>query len=100
MAEDKQDRGRRRRRIKQALRGLRYGEVRVIVQDGTVVQLEKLERVRLRGSVRQRERALTQRRRRNDGSSRFSECTGWSDRSTKGPLGKNHRHRLATSRAD
>jgi hypothetical protein len=36
--------------IRQALRGLQYGEVSVIVQDGVVVQLERRERKRLRGS--------------------------------------------------
>ncbi len=36
--------------IRQALYGLRYGEVSVIVQDGVVVQLERRERKRLRGS--------------------------------------------------
>ena len=35
--------------IRQALRGLRFGEVSVIVQDGVVVQLERRERKRLRG---------------------------------------------------
>ena len=33
--------------IRQALRGLRFGEVRVIVQNGVVVQIERLERTRL-----------------------------------------------------
>jgi hypothetical protein len=33
--------------IQQALRGLRFGEVRVIVHDGLVVQVERLERRRL-----------------------------------------------------
>jgi hypothetical protein len=36
--------------IRQALRGLQYGEVSVIVQDGVVVQLERRERKRLRGT--------------------------------------------------
>ncbi len=36
--------------IRQALQGLRYGEVSVIVQDGVVVQLERRERKRLRSS--------------------------------------------------
>ncbi len=36
--------------IRQALSGLRFGEVSVIVQDGVVVQLERRERKRLRGS--------------------------------------------------
>lgn len=33
--------------VRQALRGLRYGEVRLIVQDGVVVQVDRLERRRL-----------------------------------------------------
>jgi len=33
--------------IEKALRGLRFGEVRVIVQDGVVVQIERTERKRL-----------------------------------------------------
>jgi hypothetical protein len=32
--------------IQAALRGLRYGEVRIVVQDGVVVQVEKTERMR------------------------------------------------------
>ncbi len=36
--------------IRQALQGLRYGEVSVVVQDGVVVQLERRERKRLRGA--------------------------------------------------
>ena len=35
---------------RQALHGLRFGEVSVIVQDGVVVQLERRERKRLRSS--------------------------------------------------
>ena len=34
--------------IRQALIGLQYGEVSVIVQDGVVVQVERIERKRLR----------------------------------------------------
>ncbi len=34
-------------RIQNALGGLRFGEVRVIVQDGVVVQVERTEKVRL-----------------------------------------------------
>jgi hypothetical protein len=33
--------------IERALRGLRFGEVTVIVQDGVVVQVERTERTRL-----------------------------------------------------
>jgi hypothetical protein len=35
-------------RVREALRGLRYGEVTVIVQDGIVVQIERTEKLRLR----------------------------------------------------
>ncbi len=35
-------------RIQDALRGLRFGEVTIVVQDGVVVQVERTERVRLR----------------------------------------------------
>lgn len=35
-----------------ALRGLQFGEVTVIVQDGVVVQVDRLERRRLRGPRR------------------------------------------------
>jgi hypothetical protein len=35
------------RQIEEALRNLRFGEVRVVVQDGVVVQVERIERVRL-----------------------------------------------------
>jgi hypothetical protein len=35
-------------RLREALRGLRYGEVTVIVQDGIVVQIERTEKLRLR----------------------------------------------------
>jgi hypothetical protein len=34
-------------RIQDALRGLRFGEVTVIVQDGVVVQVERTEKLRL-----------------------------------------------------
>jgi hypothetical protein len=34
--------------IRQALRGLRYGQIVVIVQDGVVVQVDRTERRRLR----------------------------------------------------
>ncbi len=34
------------RELEAALRGLRYGEVKVIVQDGVVVQVERTERKR------------------------------------------------------
>lgn len=35
-------------RIRSALRGLRYGTVTAVVQDGIVVQVERTEKVRLR----------------------------------------------------
>ena len=38
--------------IRRALQGLQFGEVSVIVQDGVVVQLERRERRRLRGTQR------------------------------------------------
>lgn len=38
--------------IRQALAGLRYGEVSVIIQDGVIVQVERTERKRLRKSER------------------------------------------------
>lgn len=34
-------------RIRDALRGLRFGEVTVIVQDGVVVQVERTEKLRV-----------------------------------------------------
>ena len=34
-------------RISAALRGLRYGTVTVVVQDGIVVQVERTEKIRL-----------------------------------------------------
>lgn len=34
--------------IQQALRGLRYGNVNIIVQDGVVVQVDRTEKRRLR----------------------------------------------------
>ena len=33
--------------IEQALKGLRFGQVTIIVQDGVVVQIDRLERTRL-----------------------------------------------------
>ena len=35
-------------RVRDALVGLRYGEVTVIVQDGVIVQVERTEKLRLR----------------------------------------------------
>jgi hypothetical protein len=34
--------------VQEALRGLRYGAVTVVVQDGVVVQLERTDKLRLR----------------------------------------------------
>ena len=34
--------------IRDAVRGIRYGEVRVIIQDGVIVQIERLEKQRFR----------------------------------------------------
>ena len=34
--------------VRQAVCGIRYGEVRVIIQDGTIVQIERVEKQRLR----------------------------------------------------
>ena len=34
--------------IRKAVRGIRFGEVRVIIQDGIVVQIERIEKQRLR----------------------------------------------------
>ena len=35
------------RNVEQALEGLRYGTVTLVVQDGVVVQVERLDRIRL-----------------------------------------------------
>ena len=48
--DDSQDRERSREalaRISAALRGLRYGTVTAVVQDGIVVQVERTEKIRL-----------------------------------------------------
>ena len=34
--------------IRKAVKGIRFGEVRVIIQDGLVVQIERIEKRRLR----------------------------------------------------
>jgi hypothetical protein len=36
--------------VKQALAGLRFGSVQVIVQDGLIVQIERTEKLRLKSS--------------------------------------------------
>lgn len=38
--------------IRSALRGLKFGSVNVIVQDGIVVQIDRTEKVRLKNSTR------------------------------------------------
>jgi hypothetical protein len=35
-------------RLRSAVQGIRYGEVRVVIQDGVIVQIERVERHRLR----------------------------------------------------
>lgn len=35
-------------RIRDAVRGIRFGEVRVIIQDSVIVQIERLEKQRFR----------------------------------------------------
>lgn len=42
--------------IREALRGLRYGTVQVIVQDGVVVQIDRLEKRRLRAPEQKAQR--------------------------------------------
>lgn len=34
--------------IREALQGLEYGEISIVVQDGVVIQIERLERKRLK----------------------------------------------------
>jgi hypothetical protein len=34
--------------VRKAVQGIRYGEVRVIIQDGVIVQIERVEKQRLR----------------------------------------------------
>ncbi len=36
--------------IRDSLRGLRYGSVNIIVQDGVIIQIDRTEKRRLRGS--------------------------------------------------
>ncbi len=35
-------------RVRRAVTGIRYGEVRVIIQEGIIVQIERIEKQRLR----------------------------------------------------
>ncbi len=39
--------------VRDALRGLRYGSVNIIVQDGVVIQIDRTEKRRLRNSRNQ-----------------------------------------------
>ncbi len=41
--------------IESALRGLKFGNINVIVQDGVVVQIDRTEKVRLRNASRSSE---------------------------------------------
>ena len=41
--------------IREVLRGLRFGSVTIIVQDGVVVQIDRLEKRRLQPNTRRRE---------------------------------------------
>jgi hypothetical protein len=34
--------------VRMAIKGIRFGEVRVVIQDGVVVQIERVEKQRLR----------------------------------------------------
>jgi hypothetical protein len=34
--------------VRKAVQGIRYGEVRVIIQDGVIVQIERVEKQRIR----------------------------------------------------
>jgi hypothetical protein len=43
------------RYVEEALRGLQYGALTIIVQDGVIVQVERTERRRFRQSIRTRE---------------------------------------------
>ncbi len=43
------------RYVEEALRGLQYGLVTIIVQDGVIVQVERTERRRIRQSTRTRQ---------------------------------------------
>lgn len=42
------------RQIENALRGLQFGTVTVVIQDGCVIQIERTEKHRLRSSSRKR----------------------------------------------
>ena len=35
-------------RIREAVSGVRFGEVRLIIQDGVIIQIDRLEKLRLR----------------------------------------------------
>ena len=42
-----EDRNEALERVQAALRGLRFGTVTVVIQDGVVVQIERMEKIRL-----------------------------------------------------
>jgi hypothetical protein len=42
------DRDREIERLRSAVHGIRYGEVRVVIHDGVIVQIERIERQRLK----------------------------------------------------
>lgn len=47
-AVNKDDREQDLQQIREALRGLRYGSVSIIIQDGVVVQIDRTEKKRVR----------------------------------------------------
>jgi len=45
--DERQDRDEMLERVQAALRGIRFGTVTVVIQDGVVVQIERMEKLRL-----------------------------------------------------
>ena len=45
--DERQDRDETLERVQAALRGIRFGTVTVVIQDGVVVQIERMEKIRL-----------------------------------------------------
>ena len=45
--DERQDRDEMLERVQAALRGIRFGTVTVVIQDGVVVQIERMEKIRL-----------------------------------------------------
>ena len=45
--DEAEDRDETLERVQAALRGLRFGTVTVVIQDGVVVQIERMEKIRL-----------------------------------------------------